>query len=137
MSGKGGKDLLLQFETVKDSGTYETLGGLRSKSGSLSSESIDVTNHGSNEWREILDGAGIRSLDVSGSGVYTNSATLTAVEAAFFANEMRRFRIHDVSQSVTYTAIFKITSVERTGDYNNEQTYSLSLESSGPVAKSA
>lgn len=133
MAAKGGKDFLLRAESAPNSGTYLDLGGLRSTTLAGAAESIDVTNHGSNEWREILDGAGIRQYDISGSGVYTNAAILTTVEDAFLANQQMRFQIVDLDAGRTYTGKFKIPSFERTGDYNNEQAYSISLESSGEV----
>lgn len=135
MSASGGKDLLLQYNTTGS--TYVTVGGLRTKSMTLNNEPIDVTNHGSNQFREILASAGIRSLSMSGSGVYTgDSATLQAIEAAALAGTLVSFQMVDDNNSRTYEADFKVVSFEWSGEYNTEMTYSISLESSGTITVS-
>lgn len=132
---KGGKDLLLKVDT--GGGSFSTLGGLRSKSMSMNNEAIDVTNHGSNQKREILDGAGIFSMSVSGSGIHNGDAsTLNLVDDNCVSGTLTDFQIVDSDSGRTYEATFKITTFERTGEYNGEQTYSVSLESSGSVTVS-
>lgn len=133
---KAGINLLIQIETSP--GNFTLLGGLRSKSLTFNSEGVEVTNHSSNEWKTMLDGNGIRSMSLSGSGVHNgDEATLGLAEDNAIANTLTRFRIVDADNSGrTYTAYFKIASFERAGEYNAEQTYSLSLESSGEVATS-
>ena len=131
MSGeKGGKDLLLKVETSV--GVYTTIGGLRSKSYSFGADGIDVTNHGSNQSREFLDGAGIKSMSLSGSGVFKEDTALAKVEANHLTQTLTNFRIVD-STGNTYTALFKITSLERSGEYNGEQVWTIALESSGAI----
>lgn len=133
MAAKAGKNFLLKVEDTAGAGTYTTLGGLRSTTFTKSAEAIDATNHGSNQNKELLDGAGIKSVSLSGSGIFTDSTTLDRVEDAHDAQELTRFQVIDTDAGKTYTALFKITSFERAGDYNNEQSYSISLESSGSV----
>ncbi len=130
---KGGVNLLLQVETATD--VYALVGGLRSKSFSFNSESIEVTNHGSDEWKTLLDGNGIRSVSLSGSGVHNGDAdTLDHIEDSSVANALTKFRVMDADNNGrTYTGLFKIVSFERAGEYNGEQTYSISLESSGEI----
>lgn len=136
MAGKAGKNLLLKVEDSGSPGTYTTIGGLRSKTMTLNNEAIDATNHGSNEYREILDTAGIRSMSVSGSGIFTSDANLAQIRADVIAGTLRNFQIVDTDAGDTFTAAFKIVSLERAGEYNAEQTYSISLESSGTITVS-
>lgn len=128
---RGGKDLLLKVESSPS--VYTTLGGLRSKSFSLSADGIDVTNHDSNQLRELLDECGTFSMSLSGSGIHNgDGTTLNYVEDQCIAQTLTRFQIIDSAASGrTYTVLCKVTSWERTGEYNGEQTYSVSLESSG------
>ncbi|MDB5700497.1 MAG: ATP-binding protein, partial [Sphingomonadales bacterium] len=44
---------------------------------SIGGETVVVTNKGSGGWRELLSGAGVRSVSVSGAGVFTGSAAET------------------------------------------------------------
>lgn len=127
-----GFNFLLQRDT-NGGGNWVTIGGLRSKSFTMNNEMIDVTNHGSNQLRQILDGCGTFSMSVSGSGVYDADAdTLHALEDAVKDGTLQTMRLVD-EDGRTYTGSFKVTSLERGGEYNAEATYSISLESSGDV----
>ncbi len=134
--GKAGRDWLLKRSDGEVSEAFEDIGGLRSTGFSGEAEGIDVTNQGSEEFKEILDGAGIRSFKISGSGVCVSDAVLDSIEEDFFSNTIRRYQAKDMGASgKTYTGSFKITSFERTGEYNGAQTWSLSLESSGEIVR--
>ena len=129
MPAQAGKDFLLQSDD--GAGNYTTLGGLRASSMSLNNEAIDVTNQGSSQWKELLDGAGIRHMALSGSGVFTNAANEQLARTRCLNGTLANYRISDGIN--TFTAKFKITKLERAGDYKGEQNYSLSFESSGAV----
>lgn len=135
MSGVGGKDFVLQVEDSAGAGTYTTIAGLRAKTFAKAAEAIDATSHGSNQNREIVDGAGIKSLNVSGSGIMdTDKTTIQRIEDAHDNQTLTNFRLVDSSSGGrTYTASFKITSLEVTGEYNGALEFSISLESSGAV----
>jgi TP901-1 family phage major tail protein len=112
---------------------FTTLGGLRSKSFSFSADSIDVSNHGSNQWHELLDEAGMKSVEISGEGVYTSAANFRYCESQAFANLLTCFAFIETISGRIYAGCFKITSIESSGDYDGEATYSLSAASSGEV----
>lgn len=134
MAEKGGKDLLLKVDT--GGGSYSTLGGLRAKEYSFSNEEIDVTNHGSNQYKEVLDAAGIKSMSISGSGVHDGSTTINTVEDALLSGTLTNFQIVDDDSGRTYQAAFKVTEFSRSGEYNGAQEYSLSIVSSGTITVS-
>lgn len=110
-----------------------TFGGLRSKSFGFSSESVDITNGDSDEWKKILDGAGLRSFNVSGSGVYTNEEVFQAVFLAARSNLLTCLMFIEVKTGTIFSGCFKIPSMEISGDYNAESAYSMSAESSGEI----
>lgn len=136
MAKKGGKDFLLKMESSAGSGTYNTIGGLRSTGFSREAEAIDVTSHGSNQNKELLSGAGIKSASISGEGVWDDNADKDTVEDIFENQSLWSFQVVDADTGITYQGTFKITSFERAGDYSAEQTFSISLESSGALSKS-
>ena len=113
---------------------FTTIGGLRSSGSSFASEAIDITNHGSNQWRKIKSGAGIKQVSVSGSGVYTNETNYRAMETAAFANNLVNLAFIDLSAGRIKDGAFKITALEETGEYDGEATFSASFESSGEVS---
>lgn len=53
---------------------YATMAGMRTTQLSINGEAVAITNKGSGGWRELLSGAGVRSVSVSGAGVFTGSA---------------------------------------------------------------
>ena len=145
MAAQKGLDVLMKIDI---SGTKTTIGGLRSTSITLNDESVDITNKDSLGTRTLLAGAGVNSLSVSGSGVFTDSAAEVAVRTAFAAQqnttdgssaqtaafESFEFIIPNLG---TYTGAFQITSLEYAGEYNGEATYSMSFESAGYITFAA
>ena len=145
MAAQKGLDVLMKIDI---SGTKTTIGGLRSTSITLNDESVDITNKDSLGSRTLLAGAGVNSLSISGSGVFTDSAAEVAVRTAFQAQqntsngssgqtaafESFQFRIPNLG---TYTGNFQITSLEYAGEYNGEATYSMSFESAGYITFAA
>ena len=141
MAAQKGLDVLMKIDI---SGTKTTIGGLRSTSITLNEESVDITNKDSLGTRTLLAGAGVNSISISGSGVFTDSPAEIAVRTAFQAQQNTtngssaqtaafttfEFAIPDLG---TYTGAFQITSLEFAGEYNGEATYSMSFESAGYV----
>ncbi len=113
---------------------FKTVGGLRTKSFSFASEGIEVTNHGSNEWREILDDAGIKSVSLSGEGVYTSATNYRALEASAFGNDLTCLAMVDVVGGRVYVGCYKITGIEASAEFDGEAGYSITAESSGEIA---
>ena len=112
---------------------FETIGGLRSSSSAFASEGIDISNHGTSQWKKLKDGAGMKSVSFSGSGVYVNMANYRAMEVSAFANELVCLAFIDAQAGRIKSGCFKITSLEETGEYDGEATFSASFESSGEV----
>lgn len=132
MSAKKGKLFLLKIYN----GSYLTLGGLRSTTMTINKESIDVTSIDSGEWRELLDQAGIRSMDISGSGVWEAGSNTDLVRANCMTGTLTNFQIIDEDGN-TYTGSFHINSFERTGEYNGTDAWSVSLASAGEITYAA
>jgi TP901-1 family phage major tail protein len=112
---------------------YVLVGGLRSKSLSMSSEAIDITNQESGEWKTMLDGSGVRAVALSASGVYTSEEHFRLVRTAFLNNALICFMLQDTKNDELIESCFKVSSLEISGDYDAEGEYSISADSSGPV----
>ena len=146
MAAQKGLDMLLKVNT--SGSTYATVGGLRSTSITLNDESVDVTNKDSLGHRTLLAGAGMNSVSISASGVFTDATTEENVRADFFLQQNTSdgssaqtaaftnylFQIPDFG---TLTGAFQITSLEYAGEHNGEVTYSMSFESAGYIAYAA
>jgi TP901-1 family phage major tail protein len=119
--------------TTADVLVFRTLGGLRSKELSFSSEAVDITNVDSNEWKAMLDGAGVRSVSISGSGVYTSETVFQEFRSDFLNNALTCILLLDSKTKEVIEGCFKITELTISGDYDAEGQYSVSAESAGEV----
>ena len=128
-----GRDMLLKIE---DNGTYVTVAGLRTKSIRLNSQSVDVTDQGSEGWTELLPDAGIRSMSVTGSGVFRDADTDERARQLFFDGEAPNFQVVIPDFGIV-EGPFQVTSIEYGGSHNGEATYELSLASAGALSFTA
>lgn len=137
MAAQKGSALLLKIGATASgsaaSDTYTTIGGLRSTSISLNQETVDVTTKDSTNARELLADAGVETVSISGSGVFTDVASEQTLQGAFGGADIPNFEIV-IPDLGTYQGKFQITTLEYAGEYNGEVTYSITLESSGAVA---
>ena len=137
MAAQKGSALLLKATL---SGSLTTIAGLRSTSMSINGEMVDVTTIDSNplvaggadKAREILEGGGIRSMSISASGVFTDSALENDIRISAQKGQIREYKLV-FGDGDDITGNFLITSYERAGEFNGEETYSMTLESSGQV----
>jgi len=130
MAAQKGAALLLKINTTGS--TYVTVGGLRSTSITLNDEAVDVTNKDSAGNRTLLADGGVFSLSISGSGVFTDEASEETMRAAMNGATFKTFQVI-IPDFGTYTGAFMVASLEYSGEFNGEVTYSVSLESSGAI----
>ena len=139
--GFSGRLFLLAIETgTEGSGTYVDIGGLRDANITINQSTVDTTSKSSAGIRQLLDAPVLRSISISGSGVFLNDASIKAIRDAAMAGDQKGFRITTAGTAtagVTYTGQFAITSFEESGAYDGEQQYSVSLESTGTVTVTA
>ena len=134
MAAQKGSAVLIK-QTI--SGTVTTIGGLRSSSLTINEETVDVTNKDSGGNRTLLWDAGIVSMSISGSGVFTDTAAEVAFRSAAVAASTPQTFTFVIPDLGSYAGTFQVTSLEYAGEYNGETTYSFGLESSGAIAFSA
>lgn len=119
---------------LKQGGT--TLAGLRSTSFSVNNEIVDVTTKDSAGVRTLLAQAGVTSLSISASGLFTDAVIEETVRGYAFAGSANTFTLH-FENGDNISAIFIIASYERSGEYNGAEEYSLTLEASGTITYTA
>ena len=136
MAIQNGKDLLLKVDLTGD-GQFETVAGLRATRISFNAETVDVTSlESAGGWRELLAGAGVRSAQVSGSGVCRDEGTDARARQIFFDGEMPGFQVIIPDFGVV-EGPFQITAIEYSGSFNGEASYELSLASAGALSFTA
>ena len=121
-------------EAAPADGDFTTVGGLQSKTMDFAASEIDITADDTNENRTLLDGHGIKSLDFSADGFLKNNQIYKDLEASWASQSLRWFRIIQPDNgNRTYTAKFKITSIQHTGTHDGAVGFSATLMSSGAV----
>ena len=115
---------------------YNDLVTARSTEFTINDETVDVTNKGSAGFRELLEGAGIRSMTISAEGVYEDTADENALAALVLAGTHEQFQV-SFENGDSYTGTFQGSSYARSGVYNGEEVFSFTLESAGVVTFTA
>ena len=132
MAVERGSAFLLKVGDGAATPAFATVAGLRTTQLSINGETVVVTTKDSGGWRQLLSGAGVRSVSVSGAGVFTGSAAETRIKTNALAGVIDDYRLSFESGD-SMTGKFLVTRLDYAGDFNGERSYTLSLESSGPV----
>lgn len=132
MPAEKGSAFLLKVGNGATPVVYATVAGLRTTQLSINGELVAITSKESGGWRELLSGAGVRSVSVSGAGVFTGSVAETRIKGSALAGALDDYRLSFESGD-TMTGRFLVTRLDYAGDFNGERSYTLSLESSGAV----
>ncbi len=132
MATQKGKDLLLKVDG-DGIGTFTTVAGLRSRSIAFNTETVDVTHSESaGHWRELLEGAGVRSARVTGAGIFKDAESDEIVRSLLFSGSIRPWQIV-IPDFGTVTGAMQIASFELTGRHDGELAFELSLDSAGAL----
>ncbi len=129
MSAIAGRSILLKMKN--DQGQYVTIAGLRAKTLRFNARTIDVTDSGSvDAWRELLPGAGVKSAEITGAGVFRDRPSDATARAAFFEQSLKdcQFIIPGFG---TIEGPFLIASLSYAGNYQGEASFEMSLISAG------
>ena len=135
MAVEKGSAFLLKVGDGGNPVAYRTVAGLRTTQLSVNGEAVVVTSKDSGGWRQLLSGAGVRSVSVSGAGVFTGSAAEARIKGNALSGTIDDYRLSFESGD-SMTGRFLVTRLDYAGDFNGERSYTLSLESSGPVVAS-
>ncbi|MFN3351860.1 phage major tail protein, TP901-1 family [Pseudorhodoplanes sp.] len=133
MSAEKGSAFLLKVGDGAAPPAYTTVAGLRTTQLSVNGEAVNVTSKDSGGWRELLSGAGTRSVSVAGSGIFTGSAAEARVKTNALTGLLDDYEL-SFESGERMRGRFLVTRLDYAGDYNGERTYTLALESSGEVS---
>jgi TP901-1 family phage major tail protein len=132
MAVESGAAFLLKLSDNGEPEQFRTVAGLRTTQLSISSQQVVVTNKGSQGWRDLLGGAGVRSVSISGAGVFTGSAAELQLKARALSGALDRYEV-SFEGGERLRGTFQVTRLDYAGDFNGERSYTVALESSGPV----
>ena len=111
---------------------YSTVAGLKTTQLTINGDPIAITNKDSGGWRELLSGAGVRSVSVAASGIFTGSVAETQIKNLALGGQTSPYEL-SFESGERMQGSFLVSRLEYAGDFNGERNYTLALESSGEV----
>ncbi|HYJ81870.1 MAG TPA: phage tail protein [Allosphingosinicella sp.] len=133
MAAEKGSAFLLKVGNGGEPPVFATVAGMRTTQMSVNGEAVNVTSKDSGGWRELLSGAGVRSVSVAASGIFTGSEAEIRIKSNALAGQIDDYEL-SFESGERLRGRFLVTRLDYSGDYNGERNYALSLESSGAVA---
>lgn len=124
MAAQSGRDLL-----ILDGGT--AIGGLRETTVTVNSEPVDITNKNDSGYRTLASFAGTEAIDVSGAGVFINDTIRDIAFAGTDTSKLLTDFTLEWGDGATLSGDFYLASFESAGAHDGEETYSITLQSSG------
>lgn len=132
MSAQKGSAFLLKIGDGGNPVAYETVAGLRTTQLSINGDTVVVTHKESGGWRELLSGAGTRSVSVSAAGIFLGSTAEETVRSHALAGTVTDYEL-SFEDGSKMQGQFLVQRLDYAGDFNGERNYTMQLESSGPV----
>ncbi len=132
MTAQKGSAFLLKIRDGALPPVYRTVAGLRTTQMSINGDSVVVTHKESGGWRELLSGAGTRSVSVSAAGIFLGSEAEADVRGHALAGTIADYEL-SFEDGEKMRGTFLVQRLDYAGDFNGERNYTLQLESSGPV----
>ena len=132
MPAEKGSAFLLKVGDGAAMPVYSTVAGLRTTQMSINGDAVVITNKGSGGWRDLLSGAGVRSVSVSGAGVFTGGLSELRIKNSAFAGLIDDYEL-SFESGERLQGKFLVTRLDYAGDFNGERSYTMALESSGAV----
>ena len=133
MPAQKGSAFLLKISNGAAPAVYQTVAGLRTTQMSIAGDAVVITSKDSVGWRELLSGAGVRSVSVSAAGIFLGSAAEAQVRANAMNGTLDDYEL-SFEGGEKLRGKFLVQKLDYSGDFNGERNYTLSLESSGAVA---
>lgn len=112
--------------------TFTTIGGVRANNVTLNNNPVDITHVSSGGFQEMLPDGGSQSVSISVDGVVIDNTPFETMLTQADDRTLIRYKVTFANAGVLEAA-FAITSLQLGAPYNDAQTFSASLESSGTI----
>jgi len=132
MTAQKGSAFLLKISDGAVPPAYQTVAGLRTTQMSINGDAVVVTHKGSGGWRDLLSGAGTRSVSVSAAGIFLGSGAENEIRAHALAGTIDDYEL-SFEDGARLLGSFLVQRLDYAGDFNGERNYTMQLESSGAV----
>jgi TP901-1 family phage major tail protein len=116
MAAEKGSAFLLKVGNGSEPPVFSTVAGMRTTQMQVNGEAVNVTSKESGGWRELLSGAGVRSVSVSASGIFTGSAAELRVKANALSGAIDDYEL-SFESGERLRGRFLVTRLDYSGDY--------------------
>ncbi|MGE4043314.1 MAG: phage tail tube protein [Acetobacteraceae bacterium] len=130
MAAVSGKNLRISKGDGASPEVFSVIGGARTDSLTLNNGTIDITNKDTNDFRRLLADAGVRSMDLSVTGIFTDTASENAIITAADERSIDNYKIELTGVGI-WQGAFIISSFQINGSHDGVVEYSASFQSSG------
>ncbi len=140
ITAQPGRKFLLEIDMTGASPTvYTAVAGMRLTDVTINGGPVDITNKGSNGWQEMLPAAGVRSANITGSGIMDTGTAAPMQKLLQSALQGGTFidAVIISGQGDKIYGTFAVDSFKRAGNYNDAETFDITLKSHGPVIYSS
>ena len=132
MTAQSGAAFLLKISNDATPPVYATVAGLRTTQMAVNGQAVTVTTKDSGGWRALLTQGGARSISISAAGVFQGSAAEAQILGNALTGSIDTYQL-SFADGHTLTGQFLVQKLDYAGDFNNERSYTMSLESSGTM----
>lgn len=137
MAESKGRLVVIKLGDGEVSETFTTIGGLRTSSLTFNGAAVDVTTKDSAPWRKLIGDTGIKSISISGAGIFQDDAVIALLRTAAMAQSLNNFQFVDGNTGDIYEGAFQVTNFTENAPHDNAKDFSITLESSGAVTFTA
>jgi len=135
MAGFNGRALTIDYSTT-------TLVGVRTRGFTISNEYVDVTTDDDSGWRTLLADPGLRSIEVTVSGISSDEVLINDMMAASVAVDTVEVKLptgtaSGITTPGNLTGDFLISSFEQTGEHDGAVEFSATFMSTGEITYTA
>ena len=130
-AGKNGRAVVVKWDAV-------TLVGVRSRTAGVSAEYVDVTTDDDAGWRKLLSDPGVRSVEVTVSGIANSEAVLASIMAASVTGETLEITLPStLTTPGKLSGTFQVSGFEISADHDGAAEFSATFMSDGAVTYTA
>lgn len=132
MAAQKGRLMLIKISNNASPPTFSSIGGIREKNLTINNQNVDITTSNTAPWRQLLGDSGMRSVSISGSGVFEDEAAINSLEELVLNGGLQEFQMVFGNNDL-FQGLFQVSSFQYAGSHVTEQTYNISLESAGII----
>ena len=122
MTAQKGSAFLLKITNGAEPPVYQTVAGLRTTQMSIAGDSVVVTSKDSAGWRELLSGAGVRSVSGTAAGIFLGSAAEAQLRANAMNGTLDAYEL-SFEDGEKLRGSYLVQKLDYSGDFNGEQSH--------------